>query len=133
MIEHVSIRCRNVPASRQFYEKVLAPLGYHVSMAYPGAVGFMAEGHTSFWISEGKVGNPPAHIAFRASNRKKVDAFHRRALKAGAKNNGDPALRPDYSRTYYAAFVLDPDGHNIEAVSFAAGPRKKTAKKAKRK
>jgi catechol 2,3-dioxygenase-like lactoylglutathione lyase family enzyme len=118
MIEHVSLRCRDVPASRRFYEKVLVPLGYRVSMDYEGAVGFMADGHTSFWLTEGRVGTP-THIAFRAKTRAAVDKFHRLALEAGATNNGNPGVR-DYSPGYYAAFVLDPDGHNIEAVTFAS-------------
>ncbi|MBF5043395.1 VOC family protein [Aggregicoccus sp. 17bor-14] len=129
MLEHVSLRCSDVAASRKFYEKALAPLGYRVTQDYPEAVGFMEGGHTSFWVSKGDVGTP-THIAFLAKDRKAVDAFHRAALEAGGKDHGAPGLR-DYSPTYYAAFVLDPDGHNMEAVTFVRGsaPRKKTAAK----
>lgn len=129
MIEHVTLHCSDVKASRAFYEKALAPLGYRVKMAYPDSVGFIADGHTSFWISEGKIGTP-SHIAFRAKDRKLVAAFHRAALKAGAKDNGRPGLR-DYSPTYYAAFALDRDGHNIEAVTFVkpAPTRRRASKK----
>jgi catechol 2,3-dioxygenase-like lactoylglutathione lyase family enzyme len=117
MIEHVSLRCRNVSRSRAFYEAALRPLGYRATQVYPDAVGFMAEGHTSFWVTKGKVASP-THIAFRARSRKAVDAFHRAALAAGGKDNGAPGLRRAYSPTYYAAFVLDADGHNMEAVTF---------------
>ena len=131
MLEHVSLRCSDVAASRKFYERALAPLGYRITMDYPEAVGFMEGGHTSFWVSKGQVGTP-THIAFLAKDRKAVDAFHRAALEAGGKDHGAPGLR-DYSPTYYAAFVLDPDGHNMEAVTFVRGtaPRRKPpAKKA---
>lgn len=119
-IEHVSLRCSDFEASRKFYEKALAPLGYQKTQDYPGAAGFFADGHTSFWVTEGQVGTP-THIAFHAKDRKAVDAFHKAALAAGAKDNGAPGLR-DYSPTYYAAFVLDPDGHNMEAVTFEERP-----------
>src|SRR5277367_1494358 len=75
VIEHVSLRCNNVRKSRAFYERALAPLGYRVTQAYPDAVGFMAEGHTSFWVTKGRVATP-SHIAFRARSRRAVEAFH---------------------------------------------------------
>jgi catechol 2,3-dioxygenase-like lactoylglutathione lyase family enzyme len=118
MIEHVTLHCRDVQASRRFYERALAPLGYRLTMEYGDSFGFKANGHTSFWLTQGKVGTP-THLAFRAKDRPKVRAFHRAALKAGAQDHGAPGLRADYSPTYFAAFVLDPDGHNIEAVTFA--------------
>ena len=131
MIEHVSLRCSDVEASAAFYEKALAPLGYKVTQRYPDAVGFMAEGHTSFWVTSGKLGTPQ-HIAFRAKDRKAVDRFHQAALEAGAKDHGAPGLRKDYSPTYYAAFVLDRDGHNMEAVTFVRATRSTPAKKPRR-
>ena len=134
MIEHVSLRCSDVQKSRRFYEKALAPLGYRVNMEYPDAVGFMADGHTSFWVTKGEIGSP-GHIAFRARNRRAVEAFYKAALEAGAKDNGEPGLRADYSPTYYAAFVLDPDGHNMEAVTFqkvSAPKRRKPAARRKK-
>src|SRR4029077_9376764 len=79
----------------------------------------MAEGHTSFWVTKGRLGTP-AHVAFRARSRRAVDAFYRAAMEAGGKDNGKPGLRKDYSPPYYAAFVLDRDGNNMEAVTFAA-------------
>ena len=83
MIEHVSLRCKDVKRSRALYERALAPLGYTATQVYPGAVGFMADGHTSFWVTKGIVATP-SHIAFRARSRKAVEAFHRTALGAGA-------------------------------------------------
>jgi len=122
MIEHVSLRCRDPKMSRAFYEKVLAPLGYFLNMEFGDSFGFMEGGHTSFWVTKGRIGTP-AHIAFRARTRKAVDAFYAAAIEAGAKDNGPPGLRADYSEDYYAAFVLDRDGHNIEAVSFQRAKR----------
>jgi catechol 2,3-dioxygenase-like lactoylglutathione lyase family enzyme len=121
VIEHVTLRCGNVKKSRTFYGRALKPLGYRATQVYLEAVGFKAEGHTSFWVTKGRVGTP-THIAFRAKDRRTVEAFHRAALEAGATDHGPPGLRSEYSPTYYAAFVLDPDGHNVEAVTFVKGP-----------
>jgi len=129
LIEHVSLRCRDVEASRSFYEKALAPLGYRVVMEFEDSIGFMADGHTSFWVTKGRIGSP-THLAFRARSRRAVEAFHRAALEAGAKDHGPPGLRKEYSPTYYAAFVLDRDGHNIEAVTFVSGAAKRKRKPA---
>jgi catechol 2,3-dioxygenase-like lactoylglutathione lyase family enzyme len=129
VIEHVSLRCNDFQKSRAFYERALKPLGYRVTQVYPGAAGFMAEGHTSFWVTKGSVATP-SHIAFRARSRKAVEAFHRAALEAGGKDNGAPGLRRDYSPTYYAGFILDFDGHNVEAVTFVKGraPKRRASK-----
>src|SRR6266849_2247766 len=105
MIEHISLRCRNAGASRKFYEQALAPLGYKMDRNYGDAFGFIQGGRHDFWISNGKVGTP--------NHEKAVDAFYRAAIAAGGKDNGVPGPREEYG---YAAFVLDPDGHNIEAV-----------------
>ena len=131
MIEHVSLPCSRAKVSRAFYEKALAPLGYKLAQEFPGTFGFMAEGHTSFWIMKAKLGDP-THIAFLASSRAAVDAFYEAAMGAGAKDNGKPGLR-DYSPNYYAAFVRDPDGHNVEAVTYAKAAPKRTAKAPKAK
>ena len=132
MIEHVSLRTTQPAKSKAFYEKVLAPLGYRVKQQFPpDAFGFMAEGHTSFWVTKGKIGTP-LHLAFRAKSRKAVDQFYRAAIEGGAKDNGAPGLRSDLSPTYYAAFVIDRDGHNIEAVSFVGKPATQKKSKSKR-
>ena len=112
MIEHISLRCSNSRTSRRFYEKALAPLGYEVDREYGDSFGFIQGGRHDFWVTKGKVGTP-THLAFHARDTLAVDAFYQAALRAGGKDNGPPGIREEYG---YAAFVLDPDGHNVEAV-----------------
>jgi len=112
MIEHISLRCRNSRSSRKFYEKALAPLGYQVDREYGDSYGFIQGGRHDFWVTKGKVGTP-IHLAFHADATSAVDRFYRAAIGAGGKDNGAPGMREEYG---YAAFVLDPDGHNVEAV-----------------
>ncbi len=116
-IEHTGVLVKNYKKSKAFYEKALKPLGYKQSMEFGEAVGFMEGGHTSFWVVK-KAHKDKGHVAFHAKSRRVVQAFHKAALKAGGKDNGKPGLRKDYSPDYYAAFVFDPDGNNIEAVCF---------------
>lgn len=126
MIDHLSLLVSNYARSKAFYQQALAPTG-HASVvelpAAPGApspsAGFCHEDGSDLWIRQGQPVQPPLHIAFRVSSRAAVDAFHRAALAAGGRDNGAPGLRPHYHPNYYAAFVLDPDGHNIEAVCHA--------------
>src|SRR4051812_41786919 len=130
MIEHISLRCRDSRASRRFYEKALAPLGYIVDREYGDAFGFIQGGRHDFWVTKGKVGTP-THLAFHAEDTSAVDAFHRAALAAGGKDNGAPGMREDYG---YAAFVLDPDGHNVEAVIWTGElPKERKAPAARRR
>jgi catechol 2,3-dioxygenase-like lactoylglutathione lyase family enzyme len=129
MIEHISLRCSDARASREFYERALAPLGYVVDKEYGDAFGFIQGGRHDFWVTEGTVGTPN-HLAFHADAAAAVDEFYRAAIAAGGKDNGAPGLRPEYG---YAAFVLDPDGHNVEAVIWdeelkRKKPRRKVAK-----
>ncbi|TMA12901.1 MAG: VOC family protein [Deltaproteobacteria bacterium] len=112
MIEHISLRCRDSRASRKFYERALEPLGYEMDRRYGDAFGFIQGGRHDFWVTKGKVGTP-THVAFHARSAAAVDAFYRAAMAAGGKDNGAPGPRDEYG---YAAFVLDPDGHNVEAV-----------------
>ncbi len=122
-LDHVAISTADYPTSLAFYEKALAPLGIKTMMKFEGA-----EGNTSglgsdepfLWIGDGgRLGGGRMHIAFRAPNRAAVDAFYAAAIAAGGRDNGAPGLRPHYHANYYAAFVYDPDGHNIEAVCHA--------------
>src|SRR5215813_5233403 len=122
MIDHVGFSVSDYARAKAFYEKALAPLGYALVMEVgppqsdQPAAGFGSSGKPDFWIGgEGKL-DKPLHIAILAKDRLTVDAFHRAALAAGGKDNGLPGLRPHYHANYYGAFVLDPDGHNIEAV-----------------
>ena len=114
MIDHVSLQVTDYSRSKRFFSAALAPLGYSVLMEFDGAAGLGA-GRPDFWIAQGAASGP-AHVCFAAASRVQVDAFHKAALAAGGRDNGAPGLRPDYGPTYNAAFVLDPDGNNIEAV-----------------
>jgi catechol 2,3-dioxygenase-like lactoylglutathione lyase family enzyme len=123
MIDHLGISVANHAQSKAFYLAALAPLGIGVVMAVSkeetGApsdyTGFGAEGKPFFWIGEGKVGSG-MHLALVAKTRKQVDEFYRAALAAGAKDNGPPGIREHYHPNYYGAFVIDPNGVNLEAV-----------------
>jgi catechol 2,3-dioxygenase-like lactoylglutathione lyase family enzyme len=122
MLDHAGFPVSDYKRSKTFYEKALAPLGYVLVMEVQQtendspAAGFGADGKPDFWIGgEGGL-NRAVHIAIAAKDRTTVDAFHRAAIAAGGKDNGAPGLRPHYHPNYYGAFVLDPDGHNIEAV-----------------
>ena len=122
MIDHIGFPVSDYARSKAFYEKALAPLGYTVIMELAEttsgspAIGFGRDGKPDFWIGgEGGL-QGVLHVAIAADNRAMVDAFYRAALAAGGKDNGAPGLRPHYHPNYYGAFVLDPDGHNVEAV-----------------
>ncbi len=123
MIDHTGINVRNLARSKEFYESILAPIGYEIRVELDGAVGFGSTEPShgddpggDFWIAEGNPSLPRNHIAFRAASIAQVDAFYEAALAAGARDNGAPGLRPHYHTSYYAAFVFDPDEYNIEAV-----------------
>ncbi|WP_417071139.1 VOC family protein [Niveibacterium terrae] len=123
MIDHTGIQVSDIAKSRAFYLQALAPLGYAIRLEFDGAVGFgPAEPGAGedpggdFWISSGTPFVPRSHIAFRADDETAVTAFFAAAIAAGGRSNGEPGPRPQYHEGYFAAFVLDPDGYNIEAV-----------------
>jgi len=123
MIDHIGLSVSDPQVSRPFYERALAPLGYQLLREIPTQItggrvvlGFGAPPKPDFWVAEGTPQTPRLHVAFRAESRAAVDAFYAAAIAAGGKDNGPPGPRPQYHAHYYAAFVLDPDGHNIEAV-----------------
>ena len=118
MIDHVGVQVSDASRSKAFYTAALAPLGYSLLMEWQEHAGFGVAPKPDFWIGRGQP-NTPVHVAFRAETRSQVDAFHRAAIAAGGRDNGPPGLRPHYHAHYYGAFVLDPDGHNIEAVCHA--------------
>ena len=126
MIDHTGIDMSDPARSRRFYEQALAPLGYRVLMEIPlevtgGAVvlGMGVPPKPDFWMGKALGGVSHIHVAFRAETRAQVDAFYKAAMATGGRDNGPPGLRPHYHANYYGAFVLDPDGHNIEAVCHA--------------
>jgi catechol 2,3-dioxygenase-like lactoylglutathione lyase family enzyme len=129
MIDHIGFAVSDYERAKAFYSQALAPLGYGLmtevsgetnASGYPAA-GYGADGKPDFWIgAEGTTGKPvPLHVAIAVKSRAIVDAFHAAALAAGGKDNGAPGLRPQYHPNYYAAFVLDPEGNNVEAVCHA--------------
>jgi len=134
MLDHISIRVADYERSKKFYEAALAPLGYTLAMETASGAGFRREFIPDFWIKQGGpvsfgpeaeahvpgCGGAPVHVAFASDNRSSVDAFYHAALAAGACDNGAPRARPNYHPNYYGAFVLDPDGYNIEAVCHKA-------------
>ena len=119
IIDHVGIGVTDLKRSKAFYERALAPLGIRVMLEFETWIGMGRAGHAQFWFSPADKIGAPTHIALAARNRAEVRAFHEAALAAGGKDNGTPGLRPHYHADYYGAFVLDPDGHNIEAVCHA--------------
>lgn len=129
MINHAGFPVTDIDRSRAFYEAALKPLGIGVTMvATPDqtesggtAVGFGTKDRPGFfWIGDKEKVGEGVHVAFDAGTRQQVDDFHRAALEAGGRDHGQPGPRPHYGPNYYAAFVLDPDGANIEAVCLAA-------------
>ena len=122
MIDHVSVVVSDFEKSKAFYVQSLARTGHSRLVELPAALGraqsagFCHADGSDFWINPGDAIGPPIHIAFRVSSRAAVDAFYEAAIAAGGRDNGPPGLRPQYHPNYYGAYVLDPDGHNIEAV-----------------
>jgi catechol 2,3-dioxygenase-like lactoylglutathione lyase family enzyme len=123
MIDHMGLTVSDPARSRHFYDKALAPIGYEVLMEVPkdftdgrAVFGYGVDPKPDFWVNEGTPNQPRLHVAFRAERREQVDEFYKAALAAGGRDNGSPGLRPHYHPDYYGAFVLDPDGHNIEVV-----------------
>ena len=118
MLDHLGIQCADLAASAAFYDAVLAPLGYRRLMDYQVAIGYGAD-KPDFWIGvfDSGEGFRESHIAFQAAGRAAVDAFFAAAVAAGAEVLHEPRLHPEYHDKYYGAFVRDPDGNNVEAVS----------------
>jgi catechol 2,3-dioxygenase-like lactoylglutathione lyase family enzyme len=127
MIDHVSIAVRDLQTCGRFYESVLATLGHSKLVVQPGTIGF-GKKYPEFWLNERRAMTPAdpdsgTHICLRASSVEAVQAFHAAAMAGGGASDGPPGPRPEYSAGYYAAFVRDPEGTKIEAVTFTAGAR----------
>jgi catechol 2,3-dioxygenase-like lactoylglutathione lyase family enzyme len=119
MIDHITLRVRDLAAAKAFYSAALAPLGYVLGHEFPDGAGMGAGGKLDFWLAHDPEARPQ-HLAFAAPDRGSVDAFYAAALAAGGADNGPPGLRLQYHPNYYAAFVFDPSGHNMEVVHHLA-------------
>jgi catechol 2,3-dioxygenase-like lactoylglutathione lyase family enzyme len=117
MIDHVVLNVRDVEKSKTFYARAFAPLGAKLVTTFPDWAGFGREGKATFWIARREPFHTGVHVAIACDRRSAVDGFYDAAIGAGGKDNGKPGLRADYHADYYGAFVLDPDGNNIEAVA----------------
>src|SRR5262245_18519517 len=123
MIDHTGIGVRDINKSKAFYTRALAPIGYTLLAEFPASVtgssdvaGFGVAPRPDFWVPSGASTTPPIHVAFRVESRGLVDELHKAAMAAGGRDNGGPGVRAHYHPNYYGAFVLDPDGHNVEVV-----------------
>lgn len=126
MIDHTGITVSHFQRSKSFYARALSPIGYGLLLEFSAATtgssdvaGFGIPPKPEFWIASGSPNVPPIHVAFRVESRGLVDAFYEAAIAAGGRDNGPPGIRAHYHADYYGAFVLDPDGHNVEAVCHA--------------
>jgi catechol 2,3-dioxygenase-like lactoylglutathione lyase family enzyme len=117
MYDHIGLRVNDIAASARFYGAALAALGYATCSRDEAAASFAPPGEPALWLhhAKGSAGGG-THVAFRAPDRASVDRFYSQGLDGGGRDNGRPGLRTEYSPTYYAAFLLDPDGNNVEAV-----------------
>ncbi len=116
MIDHIMMHTSFVEEAKEFYSMALAPLEYELIWEMKSWLGFGRDGRPDFLLKGGSKNTPPVHVAFRAESRLMVRTFYNAALAAGGKDNGPPGIRHDYHPNYYAAYILDPDGNNIEAV-----------------
>jgi catechol 2,3-dioxygenase-like lactoylglutathione lyase family enzyme len=117
-LDHVSLPVRRLGAARKFYEAALGAVGMKINMDVGSAFGMGSKREKIFWISQKRRATGSAHYAFRVAKRSDVDAFHRAGLEAGGTEHGGPGARPNYGPHYYAAFLKDPEGNNIEVVCY---------------
>ena len=115
MYDHIGLKVKDLDAAVEFYRAALKPLGHGLASRGADSAGFGPPGEPALWLYRGAPG-ATVHVAFRAADRRSVDRFHAAGLGAGGRDHGKPGLRADYSPSYYAAFLLDPDGNNVEAV-----------------
>lgn len=121
MLDHIGVGVSDLKASKAFFLQALSPLGVGVVMEVSDAAGPGLDQRPFLWLRTTEGRPLPIHMAFTAENQSQVDEFYRRALSAGGKDNGAPGIRPNYRANYYAAFVIGPDGHNVEAVCHRPG------------
>ena len=116
MFDHIGLKVKDLDASVRFYKAALGPLGHVVGSQDENSAGIGPKDAPALWLYRDKQAKAGTHLAFTARDRKVVDRFYAQGIEAGGRDNGKPGLRADYSPTYYAAFLIDPDGNNIEAV-----------------
>jgi catechol 2,3-dioxygenase-like lactoylglutathione lyase family enzyme len=120
MYDHIGLRVKDLSASVRFYEAALEPLGHELGYRSDAMAGFGSAGATGLWLSHAlDAGERGVHLAFGASDRAAVERFYKKGIAAGGRDNGAPGLRADYGPSYFAAFLVDPDGNNVEAVCLA--------------
>jgi len=117
VIDHVTLNLADVEAAKPFYTAALQPLGYELTMDFVEGAGYAADGKADFFLAQRGEPSSPVHVAFRAADRSNVDAFYEAAIAAGGRDNGPPGIRRVYHEHYYGAYVLDPEGNNVEAVT----------------
>ncbi|HVJ44589.1 MAG TPA: VOC family protein [Dongiaceae bacterium] len=120
MYDHIGLQVKDVAVSTKFYQAALGGLGHVLASQDENGAGLGPKGAPALWLYRSAKAKGGSHIAFQAASRSAVDRFHKDGLKAGGTDNGKPGLREDYSPTYYAAFLIDPDGNNVEAVYLGA-------------
>jgi catechol 2,3-dioxygenase-like lactoylglutathione lyase family enzyme len=119
-LDHISVNVRDLRRARKFYERALGAIGMKINMDESSAIGMGAKKEKIFWLARDRTASGNSHYALRVHRREAVRAFHEAALAAGGTDNGSPGRRPEYGRNYYAAFVKDPEGNNIEVVCYEA-------------
>jgi catechol 2,3-dioxygenase-like lactoylglutathione lyase family enzyme len=130
-LDHISCAVRDLKAARKFYAAALGAIGMKINIDVSSAFGMGSGNEKVFWLARDRRASGGGHYAFRVDHRGEVDAFHGAAMGAGGKDNGKPGLRPDYGPSYYAAFVKDSEGNNIEVVCYAR-PRRRAAGRKRR-
>jgi catechol 2,3-dioxygenase-like lactoylglutathione lyase family enzyme len=124
-LDHITVHVRDLRSARKFYQAALGALGMKINLDFTSAFGFGSKNENVFWLTRDRRASGNGHYAFRVLHREEVDAFHAAALAAGGKDHGKPGPRPNYGRNYYAAFVKDAEGNNIEAVCYTPARARK--------
>lgn len=132
MLDHITLAVRDFERAREFYAKALAALGHSEQMSFEDYLGFGPRGGgiPGFWLKRADAQSTPMHLAFRANGHEEVNAFFRAALAAGGVDDGAPGIRAHYRPDYYAAYIVDPEGHHLEVVTLHAQPKASTEERA---
>jgi catechol 2,3-dioxygenase-like lactoylglutathione lyase family enzyme len=131
VLDHISVNVRDLKAARKFYQAALGAIGMTINLEFSSAFGLGSKDEKIFWLVRDRKASGNGHYAFRVDHREEVDAFYTSALGAGGTDNGPPGPRPDYGPHYYAAFVRDAEGNNIEVVCYARPPARRAKRRRK--